>query len=200
MGRASFREKIIEAGLVEFYQQGYNASGVRDISEAAGVPLGSFTNHFRSKEAFALEVLDRYFAELQSTMEATLLDEARPPLDRLDAYFDTIEGILASSGWRYGCMVTNMALEVPEHSELIRARLVEIFAGLTEPFASAVRAAQAEGDVRCDRDAEDLAAFLLSGWHGALLRMKVERSSDAIKRFRRVLAAVLSDGWSQGTG
>jgi TetR/AcrR family transcriptional regulator, transcriptional repressor for nem operon len=34
---------------------------VRDICAAAGVPQGSFTNHFRSKEAFAEEVLNRYF-------------------------------------------------------------------------------------------------------------------------------------------
>jgi TetR/AcrR family transcriptional repressor of nem operon len=35
------------------FRGGYNGTSVRDIVAAAGVPQGSFTNHFRTKEAFA---------------------------------------------------------------------------------------------------------------------------------------------------
>ena len=47
------------------FRSGYEGATVRDICAAAGAPQGSFTNHFRSKEAFAQEVLDRYFANLK---------------------------------------------------------------------------------------------------------------------------------------
>lgn len=62
MSKPSLREELLNAGLKVMYRSGYTAASVRDICEAAQVPLGSFTNHFRSKEAFAEEVLDRYFA------------------------------------------------------------------------------------------------------------------------------------------
>jgi hypothetical protein len=39
--------------------------------------------------------------------------------------------------------------------------------------------------------AADLAAFLLAAWHGTLLRMKVERNSAAVDRFRRMLSSLL---------
>jgi TetR/AcrR family transcriptional regulator, transcriptional repressor for nem operon len=39
--------------------------------------------------------------------------------------------------------------------------------------------------------AADLGAFLRAAWHGALLRMKVERSATALDRFRRMLAKLL---------
>ncbi|HEY1887208.1 MAG TPA: TetR family transcriptional regulator C-terminal domain-containing protein, partial [Roseiarcus sp.] len=39
--------------------------------------------------------------------------------------------------------------------------------------------------------AADLAGFLLAAWHGTLLRMKVERNSTSLDRFRRMLATLL---------
>ena len=62
MARHSLRDTILEAGLKVMFRSGYNGSSVRDIVAAAGAPQGSFTNHFCLKEAFASEVLDRYFA------------------------------------------------------------------------------------------------------------------------------------------
>ncbi|HKA72816.1 MAG TPA: helix-turn-helix domain-containing protein, partial [Xanthobacteraceae bacterium] len=53
MPRASLRDRILDAGLRVMFSQGYIGSGVRDIVAAAAAPQGSFTNHFRSKEAFA---------------------------------------------------------------------------------------------------------------------------------------------------
>ena len=53
-------------------RQGYGGASVRDIVRAAGVPQGSFTNHFTSKEAFAQEVLDRYFSLVRGNIEKTL--------------------------------------------------------------------------------------------------------------------------------
>ena len=44
-------------GLQVVLERGYVGASVRDIVEAAGVPQGSFTNHFASKEAFSLQVL-----------------------------------------------------------------------------------------------------------------------------------------------
>ena len=54
MARQSMREEIVEAGLEQFHTHGYSAAGVKDITDAAGVPKGSFYNHFDSKEALAV--------------------------------------------------------------------------------------------------------------------------------------------------
>ena len=56
------------------FQSGYQGASVRDICAAAGAPQGSFTNHFRSKEAFAQEVLDRYFAHTKILVNEALND------------------------------------------------------------------------------------------------------------------------------
>ena len=57
MPKPSHREKILTEGLRVVHERGFAGASVRDIVQAAGVPQGSFTNHFASKEAFGLEVL-----------------------------------------------------------------------------------------------------------------------------------------------
>jgi len=191
MSRPSHREHLIETGVETLMRQGFTNAGVRDIVAAAGVPLGSFTNHFRSKEAFAIEVLDRYFASIRGVMAKTLEATDMPPHQRLSAYLDTITELMRVSGWRYGCLLGNFGLEASGQSELIRERLQSIFADWRKPFIALVADAQNEGEISAGLAPDDVAEFLLAGWHGAILRMKIERSDDALNRFRRVIDATL---------
>lgn len=192
MGRPSLRDKLLDAGVAVLHQKGYSPSGVREITQAAGAPLGSFTNHFRSKEEFAVLVLDRYLHALLEMVTRTLRDEARDPLDRIAGYFSAIEDVAAPAEWRWGCMVANMGLELPPHSEPVRARLISALGKLTEPFTEAIRAAQQVGQARSDIAAEDLAVIVLAAWHGVLLRAKVERRGDAPAMFARTLPLLLN--------
>ncbi len=191
MSRRSLREQLLESGVTTLHQRGFAASGVREITGAAGVPQGSFTNHFRSKEAFGVAALDRYFERTEAIFDATLGDQTRSPAQRLRAYFEAITEFLAGVGWRHGCMISNLSLETADHSELLRGRLEAIFGSMTQRFAEVLRAAQASGDVRDDVDADELADVLLSAWHGAMLRMKVDRSPEPLDRFKRVFLATL---------
>ena len=61
MARPNVRERLLDAGVEIFHRCGFNGCGVQEITEAAGVPKGSFYNHFASKEALGAAVLDRYW-------------------------------------------------------------------------------------------------------------------------------------------
>jgi TetR/AcrR family transcriptional repressor of nem operon len=194
MGRPSFRDKIIASGTRTVHERGFGTVGLREITAAAGVAQGSFTNHFASKEEFGVAVLDHYFDQLRAVIAETLSDERRRPIERLRAYFDAITDLLAAGGWRHGCLAGNMGLEAAEHSERIRQRLIEIFAEWTLPFAQVIRHAQIAGEIRTDLDAEDVGAALLEAWHGAMLRMKIDRSPAPLDRFKRLIFSALLAG------
>lgn len=191
MARPSLREKIIVSGIQTLHERGYAGAGVREITSEAGVPQGCFTNHFRSKEAFASTVLERYQERTQAIMDVTLRDASRPALERLRAYFEAIIEWLEGAEWRYGCLVGNMSLEVAEKSELLRTHLMEVCHALTSSFAEAVREGQRSGEIRSDLNADDLAVFILASWQGTMMRMKVDRSPRPIQQFMRVLFATL---------
>ena len=82
-----FRSKVM-------LRSGYRGASVRDICEAAGAPHGSFTNHFGSKEEFAQEVLDLYFANLKGNVRKALDEKSLTPRQRLRRYLDIITGLL----------------------------------------------------------------------------------------------------------
>jgi TetR/AcrR family transcriptional repressor of nem operon len=186
MSKPSFREDILNAGLKVMLQTGYEGASVRDICAAAGAPHGSFTNHFRSKEAFAEEVLDRYFAHTKGLVKEALDDTSLTPRQRLKRYLDIISGVLADDKWNRGCLIGDFSLESSQ-SKLLRQRLEAIFQEWRAPFAACIREAQAIGEIDSTFDPMDLAEFLLASWEGAILRMKVERSPAALDRFKKIV-------------
>jgi TetR/AcrR family transcriptional repressor of nem operon len=183
----SLREDILNAGLKVMFQSGYMGATVRDICAAAGAPHGSFTNHFRSKEQFAKEVLDRYFANLQGHVREALDDKSLTPRQRLERYLEIISGVLADEKWNRGCLIGDFSLETVSQSKPLRQRLEAIFKEWRAPFASCIAEAQAIGEIESTFDPMDLAEFLLSSWEGAILRMKVERGPAALDRFRKII-------------
>jgi TetR/AcrR family transcriptional repressor of nem operon len=187
MGRRSLRDDILQAGLRVMFRCGYQGASVRDICAAAGAPQGSFTNHFRSKEAFAAEVLDRYFDYLKRLMTQALNDETLTPRQRLKRYLDIITGKLERDRWAIGCLIGDFSLETSSHSKRLRERLDAIFQEWRTPFASCIAAAQSAGEVDSKFHATELAEFLLASWEGAILRMKVERRPTALERFKAIV-------------
>ena len=183
----SLREDILDAGLKVMFRSGYVGATVRDICKAAGAPHGSFTNHFRSKEVFAKEVLDRYFRNLQGYVEKALDDKSLTPRERLKRYLEIISGVLAHDKWNRGCLIGDFSLETVSQSKLLRQRLEAIFEEWRAPFASCIAEAQATGEIDRTFAPMDLAEFLLASWEGAILRMKVERGPAALDRFRKII-------------
>jgi TetR/AcrR family transcriptional regulator, transcriptional repressor for nem operon len=170
---------------------GYQGASVRDVCAAAGAPHGSFINHFRSKEAFAQEVLDRYFANLQGWIKEALDDKSLTPRQRLMRYLDIISGVLAGAKWNRGCLIGDFSLETASQSKLLRQRLEAIFQEWRAPFAACIAEAQAVGEIDATFDPGDLAEFLLASWEGAILRMKVERGPAALERFKKIMFATV---------
>jgi TetR/AcrR family transcriptional repressor of nem operon len=187
MAKPSLREDLLNAGLKVMFRSGYTGASVRDNCEAAAVPLGSFTNHFRSKEAFAEEVLDRYFAHLKGLVKQALDDKSLTPRLRLKRYLDIISGVLADAKWNRGCLIGDFSIETASQSKLLRERLEAIFQEWRAPFASCIAEAQTAGEIDATFDPMDLAEFLLASWEGAILRMKVERSPAALDRFKNIV-------------
>ena len=164
MSKPSHRQAILSAGLKAMFRSGYQGASVRDICAAAGVPQGSFTNHFRSKEAFAQKVLDRYFANLKESVRKALDDKSLTPRQRLKRYLDTISGVLAGAKWNRGCLIGDFSLETTSQSKRLRHRLEAIFQEWRSPFASCIAEAQSTGEIDSTFDPVDLAEFLLASW------------------------------------
>ena len=184
MARHNLREQILEAGLKTLLEKGFHACGVRDITDAAGAPTGSFYNHFTSKEALGAEIVERYGRD--NSRRKALRDRTLPPLERLRLHFAGLSQMYAALDYGRGCLLGNFSAELADHSPLVRERLAALFASWTKDIEDAVRDAQADGSVSTRTDPADLAAFLLDAYEGALLRARVEKSGAPLDRFMAI--------------
>jgi TetR/AcrR family transcriptional regulator, transcriptional repressor for nem operon len=191
MAKLSNREKILTEGLRVVHERGFACASVRDIVQAAGVPQGSFTNHFVSKEAFGLEVIDLYFAKAREAMRDTLLNDALPPLQRLAAYIDAGKDRLNRDSMRNGCLFGNFTAEANDHSETIRHRLLEVFTEVRRSIAYCLKAAVEAGELPPNFDCDEVAAFMVSALQGANLLAKAERSPDPVERLKRMFFSTI---------
>ena len=189
MPKTSNRERILTEGLRVVHERGFANASVRDIVQAAGVPQGSFTNHFTSKEAFGLEIIEIYYENSRRNIAETLRNDALDPLERLAAYIDLLKERLNGDSMRNGCLFGNFTAEACESSDPIRRRLVEGYAETREGFAYCLRAAVAAGEIAPTTDCDEIAGFIVSSLQGAILISKAHQSPEPIERFKRVLTS-----------
>jgi AcrR family transcriptional regulator len=60
------REALLDATLARFAARGYDATTIEEIAKDAGIAVGGFYQHFRSKRQVLLILLDHLLAELES--------------------------------------------------------------------------------------------------------------------------------------
>ena len=187
MPKPSHREKLLEEGLKVILHQGYNGASVRDIVRAAAVPQGCFTNHFISKEAFAQEVLDRYFSLVSGKIDKTLRNDSLPPLQRLQAWLDAQIEFLKLSEFRSGCLIGNFTMDASSQSISIRDRLAGIIKNIEEAIAYCLKAAVNAGELAASTNVPEFASFVYASWQGAILQAKVEQNVEPLERFKKIL-------------
>jgi TetR/AcrR family transcriptional regulator, transcriptional repressor for nem operon len=109
---------VLEAAVLCFWKQGYEATSVRDLVEHTGIAAASLYNAFGDKRALYEKALDHY-------VEVSIADRIRrcqslPPLRALEAFFGEIVKRSLNDRDRKGCMLVNAALDGPPQDPAFR--------------------------------------------------------------------------------
>lgn len=184
MPRPSVRPLLVEAALDQFHSRGFHNCSVDDITKAAGVPKGSFYNHFASKDALAVEALQTY---QQRSVWRRDEDADQPPLDRLRHRFETMREVLTERGYTRGCLIGNMGTELADLNPAVRAEVQASLDFRSRATTELLRSAQQRGELTRHLDPEVLGPFLTNAWEGVVTRTKVCKSPQAMTEFFTVL-------------
>jgi TetR/AcrR family transcriptional repressor of nem operon len=72
---------------------------------------------------------------------------------------------------------------------MIRVRVSKGFSTWSASIAGVIAEAQAQGQISTDLAANTLAAFVVNGWEGALIRARVDKSKAPLEQFVKVIFA-----------
>lgn len=185
------KQEIIKKGLEIMHLKGYNATGVKDIVDAAGIPKGSFYNYFESKEDFVIQALHYSADHCKTIMGETLQDRSLPPLQRIEKFYEERIIQFRECDFTLGCFGSNLCIEMGDISLPIGVATEAYFKRLESVLLSCLQEAQDAADLDKEKDIDKLAKFIYNSWNGAMLRMKASRSPEPLNIFTEMLTEVL---------
>ncbi len=181
------REKLLDQGVQMLMAQGYHGTGLKEILDTVRIPKGSFYNYFASKEEFAAEAVTHYIEPFIQRLRTHLLNRQDDGLAALRNYYAELIVEVEQTGFKGGCLLGNLMGEIGDTSEVCRQALIAAVARYSRLQENALLQAQQQGTVRSDRSAKSMADLLLNSWQGALLRMKIERSTQPLQECLQLL-------------
>jgi TetR/AcrR family transcriptional repressor of nem operon len=190
MPKPNVRDQIINASLATLHSKGFNATSVQDITDAAGVPKGSFYNHFASKEVLGVEVVKLY-AERAVGYRSSLDDASLAPLARIEQDFRAMVQANVDSGFACGCLLGNFSTELSSQSAMIREQVELAYQEWADALAQTIAAAQQDGSVPDDWSAAERANAIINTWQGAVARSKAAHGRAPLDLFLKIMMGKL---------
>jgi AcrR family transcriptional regulator len=170
------RTRIIEAGADLMSRQGYPATGIKQIVEAARAPFGSIYHHFPGGKEQIGEAAIRASGAWYEQLVPLVFDPAPDLVSGVRAFFAGAAAHLEESGWIDACPVATVTLETASISEPMRIASHETFESW---IAAALPYYTGAG---LDRTAgRRLILSLICALEGAFILARAARSTEALR-------------------
>jgi AcrR family transcriptional regulator len=184
------RARAIAAAIRLFRMQGYTATGLTQILEESGAPKGSFYFHFpRGKVQLAEEAIDHYVSSRIAVLRTISADTTGNALSFVHRLFDTFAEEMIASNFQYGCLMQNLANELPALDAELTERVARGFVDSTNIVAEHFK-----GCRFAPEQASSTAAALVAALEGARTIARLERTPAVFK----ALADVSTQRWALG--
>jgi TetR/AcrR family transcriptional repressor of nem operon len=194
MGRCSdAKERLIATGARLFHERGYTAVGVAEICEEAGLKKGSFYHFFESKLDLVLQAIDRYAHNYEELMARAVATDAtaREQLGAmLRGLYEKHRAQATKDGTMRGCPIGNLALELADRDETIRAKIDSVFARWRESFEHLLRRGVERGEFAID-DPARCAEILIAMVQGATLLAKTANDPEVFARLAEAAIGIV---------
>lgn len=184
--------KIIEAGARIIHHKGYHHTGIQEVLTAAGVPKGSFYFYFKNKEDFGLHVVDFFNQMYLGMIDPILKNEALTAIKKLEGIFDLYISLFKEIDFQCGCPIGNLSQEMGDLSPVFSDKLTQSVEMMAAIYRDLLEKAISSGQADDGIDSSQAAEFIVTSWHGALIKMKINRSIDPLKLHKRFILKLIS--------
>lgn len=152
------QSEAICVALESFWENGYEASSVKALSEAMGITRSSFYNAFHTREALFEQVVDLYCAGSPDLPFAQAPAQDIPVL--ITQTLKEICRVRAGDQKLRGCLIINTIAEVGGASHPVGRAMAGLVLGLASRIQELLDIAKAQGDIPQDVDTRAMALTL----------------------------------------
>jgi AcrR family transcriptional regulator len=182
------RQRIVDTSAELFRQQGYNATGVKQIVTAAQAPFGSLYHFFPGgKEQLGAEAI-RASGALYEQLIPAVLDPAPDPVTGVRDFFAGAAAHLVETDYADACPIATVALEVSSTSEPMREACADVFESWIKAGAERFEAAGVD-PVR----ARELTIAFLCALEGAFVLARATRSTAPLEIAGEAMARAVAE-------
>ena len=165
------RDAALESAMHVFWERGYEAASIADLTSAMGITPPSLYTAFGDKEQLFLEAIERYALGYGSAGARALIEEptARGAIERwlLEAANE-----LTQPCHPKGCMVVMAATNCSAAAERVQAALARRRAEAIANVGHRIQGAIDDGELPPETDAQDLANFYATVYQGMSMQAK----------------------------
>lgn len=160
-GRAA-QDRVIAEALKLFVEQGYVATSIREIANAAGLAKSTVYHHYPTKAAILYEIHAIFMETLEDGMR-TIQTSGKPPVDRLRMIIHELWRVMETHRQHVHVFFEDWRYLDEEHLEALRERRGGYYRFVRGTVAEAldVKRAKVEGD---HVDVLTLAIFGMCNW------------------------------------
>lgn len=181
------RDRFITSTLELFRRQGYNATSLSQVTQAAGAPTGSLYHHFKGGKDDLAAAVVASSGSVYRELVIAIWDAAPDPVAAVADVFEGAAAVLEETDYIDPCPVGTVAREVASTNEPLRI----IALGAFESWVGAVRERLLDAGMS-EGAAGDLAVTLVAGIEGAFVLARTARDADLVRATGRQLAAAVA--------
>ena len=164
--RTFYEVDVVAAARDEFWDRGYAATSVEDLTAATGLGKGSLYGAFGDKHSLYLRALDDYIASSLDDVRAGLRDPDYTAYERLARHIRGQVKAIAADKDRRGCMMAKSAAELGATDDAVEKKVKQAYATWRAELANCIKEAQRGGDIDKRQNAQALAGTILAFMRG----------------------------------
>jgi AcrR family transcriptional regulator len=192
---SSTRDRIVDASAELFRRQGYSATGVKQIVEAAQAPFGSLYHFFPGgKEQLGAEAI-KVSGAIYALLIPAIFDAAPDLVTGVRMFFAGAAEHLRETDYEDACPIATVALEVSSSSETMRAACAEVF----ESWITA-GAARHTGSGLSPEQARELTIGMLAALEGAFVLARATRTTESLEIAGELMAEAVERALAAANG
>lgn len=185
MGRVSdAKVKLMDAVMELIWTGSYGTTTIDQICDKAGVKKGSFYYFFESKAHLALVAFDTSWKTKQGELDQ-IFSATVPPVERLQKYCDFIYKTQCEASAKYGrvlgCPQFSLGCEVCTQEDALQKKIQSILDYKRKYIESAIRDAQAHGDIQAADDPAAKARMIVAYYEGLLTQARIQNDVGILR-------------------